>query len=301
MERAGYEIKGEERSYKPRINDSEILLKILRPQEIPIFVAEGSYDLGITGLDWVFETNADVEILAYLGYGKVRLVFAAPKWWSIDSLDELIRKYYKDGKDLRVATEYLNLASKYLVNSTEYKRFFGNKPPTIITPWWVKKGNSRVRIFLSFGATEAKPPEDADVIFDNSATGISLYQNNLKVIASTMYSEAVLIACKKSLKEREKREKILDVKTLLQGVVEAQAKLHIFLNVKEENLPKLLEKLPALKGPTIAPLSIKGWYSVNTVVDKNEFFKLIAVIRRLAQGLVVYEPKQVLLLEGEQL
>ena len=299
MERAGYEIRGEERSYRPKINDPEILLKILRPQEIPLLVAEGAYDLGITGLDWVLETNADVEVLAYLGYGRVRLVFAVPKWWGISSLDELIRDYYRSGRTLRVATEYLNLASKYLQESPEYRRCFGSEPPTLVTPWWGRRGNPRVRVFLSFGATEAKPPEDADVIFDNSSTGISLYQNNLKVIASTLHSEAVLIACKKSLRDPDKREKILDVKTLLQGVVEAQAKLHVFLNVKEENLPKLLELLPALKAPTVAPLSAKGWYSVNTVVDKGEFFRLIAAIRRLAQGLVVYEPKQVLLLGGE--
>ena len=296
LEQASYEMRGEERSYKPQINDPDIFLKILRPQEIPILVCDGAYDIGITGLDWVLETGVDVEVLAKLGYGRVDLVLACPKWFNVSTADELLRWKLSEEGVFRVSTEYLNLASEYLRSLDSYRELVGKEPPTIITPWWRRKGAEEVKIFLSFGATEAKPPEDADAVFDNMSTGITLYQNNLKVVGRALTSEAVLVANKESLRSW-KREKILDVKTLLKGVVDARTRLHIFVNVSEENLPKLLEVLPALKGPTIAPLSRKGWYSVNTVVDRRELFRIMAMIRKLAQGLVVHEPRQVLLLD----
>jgi ATP phosphoribosyltransferase len=104
----------------------------------------------------------------------------------------------------------------------------------------------------------------------------------------------VLIANKKALKDHRKREKIYDVLTLIRGVLDGRKKLHIFLNVTTENLPKLMANLPALKSPTISPLSEEGWFSVNTVIDKKRFLEIIPVVRQLAQGLVVYEPRQVL-------
>jgi ATP phosphoribosyltransferase len=157
--------------------------------------------------------------------------------------------------------------------------------------------NKKVEIFLSFGATEAKPPEDVDAIFDITETGTTLAQNNLKILATVSESTAVLVANKKSLKDPAKREKIADMIALLRGVVDGRKKLHIFLNVKKENLQRLLKELPALKRPTVSPLSEDGWYGVNTVIDKNEFIRIVPKMRKLAQGLVVLEPKQILPLD----
>jgi ATP phosphoribosyltransferase len=154
-----------------------------------------------------------------------------------------------------------------------------------------------VQIFLSFGATEAKPPEDVDAIVDVTETGTTLTQNQLKIIDTVMESTAVLIANKTSLKDKSKREKIYDIVTMLHGAVEGKKHLHLFLNVKEENLSKLLRELPSLKRPTISPLSEKGWYGINTVIPKSEFHKMIPKLRKIAQGLVVHEPKQILALE----
>ena len=112
-----------------------------------------------------------------------------------------------------------------------------------------------------------------------------------------MESSSVLVSNKESLKDPKKREKIYDIVTLLKGAVDGKKNLHIFLNVKKDNLDKLLSQLPALKGPTIDPLSNKDWYSVNTVVTKEDFLKLLPTLRRLAQGLVVHEPRQILSLE----
>jgi len=298
LERAGYEISGGERTYRPTINDPKIELKILRPQEIPMFVSEGLQDVGITGFDWLRETCADVEVLLNLEYSKVQLVAAVPKsWTAINSLSDLLEEFSRKGKTLRFSTEYLNLSAEYLKGNPAYRRLYSDADPYMITPWWKKGENQKVAIYLSFGATEAKPPENADAIIEVIETGISLEQNDLKAIETIMESTAVLIANKKALKNPSKREKIYDILTLLRGVVDGRKKIHIFVNVYKDNLQELLKNLPALKRPTIAPLSDKDWYSVNTVIEKNRFLELLPTLRRLAQGLVVYEPRQVLPLD----
>lgn len=298
LERAGYVVSGGERTYRPTINDPKIELKILRPQEIPLFISEGLHDIGITGLDWLQETKADVEVLLNLEYARVKLVLAIPKaWTSINDLSSLLEEFNRSGRTLRISTEYLNVSSDFLMSNPAYRRLYGGKEPLIITPWWKRGENSRVAIYLSFGATEAKPPENADAIVDVMETGESLEQNDLKPIETIMESTAILIANRGSLMDPEKREKIYDILTLLKGVVDGRRKLHIFMNVHKNNLKSLLDRLPALKKPTIAPLSDENWYSVNTVIDKEQFLEILPILRRLAQGLVVYEPRQVLPLE----
>ncbi|MEM4417492.1 MAG: ATP phosphoribosyltransferase, partial [Nitrososphaerota archaeon] len=157
--------------------------------------------------------------------------------------------------------------------------------------------NERVKIFLSFGATEAKPPEDADIIVDASQTGITLEKNNLRIVEVIAESTARLIANRDSYNDPAKREKILDIVTLLRGVVESGKKLHVFANVREENLGQLLALLPSLKSPTISPLSDKGWYAINTIIPKGELLKILPTLRKLAQGLVIHEPQLILPLE----
>lgn len=296
--RSGYKVSGQERTYRPTINDPKIELKILRPQEIPFFVSEGLQDLGITGQDWIKETKVDVEILQNLEYGKIKLVVAVPKNLSeIGSMSDIMEDVWSKGKNFRVSTEYLNIASEYIKSSSSYKKRFGNADPVIVTPWWRKGDNPRAKIFLSFGATEAKPPENSDCIIDVTETGTTLEANNLKIIETAMVSSAVLIANKKSLEDPEKKEKIYDIMTLLKGVVDGSKRIHIFVNVRKVNLQKLLTSLPALKNPTIAPLADEEWLSVNTVIEKDCLIELLPKIRKLAQGLVVYEPRQVLALD----
>ena len=294
---AGYEVTGFNRSYRPKINDPDIDLKVLRPQEIPYLIESGAHDIGITGIDWIVESRADVEVLLNLEYGWVRLVMAVPKSFrEVNSLEDLLMIKYKSRTPLRISTEYPNIAVQYITENKVYRELYGDSYPEVITPWWVKGDNKMVKIFLSFGATEAKPPEDADAILDVSSTGTTLERNNLKVINSIMESTAVLIANKDALKT-EKKEKILDIKALLQGVINARRRVHIFVNVKEENLDELLMLLSGLKSPTVSPLAEEGWYSVNTVVTKEDFLRIMPRIRRLAQGLVVYRPKQILMLD----
>jgi ATP phosphoribosyltransferase len=297
LQRSGYKVSGQERTYRPTINDRKIELKILRPQEIPVFISEGLQDVGITGQDWIRETCVDVEVLQNLEYGKIRLIVAVPKSFQTDSITDLMEELWSKGKNFRVSTEYLNIAAEYIKSNPAYKKRFGESQPLIVTPWWRKGDNPRAKIFLSFGATEAKPPENSDCIIDVTETGSTIDANNLKIIDTIMRSSAVLIANKGSLEDPEKREKIYDFLTLLKGVVDGSKRIHIFVNVKKINLQKLLTGLPALKNPTIAPLADEAWCSVNTIIEKDLLIELLPRIRKLAQGIVVYEPRQVLALD----
>ena len=297
LEEAWQTVRGRGKTYRVKLSDPEIEVKILRPQEIPTYVQEGFYDIGITGKDWIAEASADVKILLDLEYGQVNQVIAIPESFEYSNLTELIEGFAKQKRTLRISSEYLTTASSYVRSNKSYQKYFGDISPMVITPWMRIGENKLVEIFLSFGATEAKPPEDVDAICDITETGTTLVQNNLKIIETVTQSSAQLIANKNSLEDKIKAEKIADTLALLKGVVEARKKLHIFVNVKNENLQKLLETLPALKKPTISKLSEEGWSGVNTVIDKNEFIKIVPKLREIAQGLVVMQPKQILPLE----
>jgi len=298
FERAGLKLKfTSRRDYRPSVGDPEIYVKLLRPQEIPNYlVGENGFDLGISGIDWVKETKADVEILTDLEIGGVSIVLCVPNEWDgINTLDDILQKFSIEQKILRLSTEYLTLSMNYLSKNNTYRNIYGDKPPLVITPWKTWGENDKVKIYLSFGATEAKPPEEVDVIIDNTSTGTTLKANNLKVVETLDISTAVLIANRISLRDEWKKEKIKDILVLLKGVIEAEKKLHIFMNVKEEHIDKILTELPALKRPTISKLAgSNGWYAVNTIIKKEEFLNLVPKLRKYAQGLVVHEPRQIL-------
>lgn len=298
FERAGLKLLfASKRDYRPSVSDPEISIKLLRPQEIPNYlIGENAFDLGISGVDWVKETNADVEFLLDLEIGSVSIVLCIPSnWEKMNSLDDILQTFSEDGRTLKISTEYLTLSMNYLKENETYKKIYGEKSPLVITPWKSWGENEKIKIFLSFGATEAKPPEEVDAIIDNTSTGTTIKDNNLKIIEIIDSSTAILIANKNALLDEWKQEKIKDVLVLLKGVIEARKKLHIFMNVKEENLNKILLELPALKRPTISKLAgSEGWYAVNTIIKKEEFLGLIPQLRKYAQGLVVHEPRQIL-------
>ena len=297
LEKSWTKVNRKSRTYRVFLDDPSIIVKMLRPQEIPTLVYEGLYDVGITGKDWVGETKADVEPILDLEYGKIRLVIAFPDKYSYKNLDAMIADYAKKKKVLRISSEYLTTAAKFLKESKSYKKYYGSKDPLIVTPWLRLGTNKDVQIHLSFGATEAKPPEDVDAIMDVTETGTTLKQNKLKIVDEVLTSTAHLIVNKKSLKDPKKREKIFDIVTLMRGAVHGRKYLHIYLNVEENNLQKLLKQMPSLKRPTVSPLSEDGWFGVNTVIRKEEYHKLIPKLRKIAQGLVVHEPRQILELE----
>ena len=297
LEKSWTKVNRTSRTYRVFLDDPQIIVKMLRPQEIPNLVSEGLYDVGITGKDWIDETKANVEPILDLEYGKIKLVIAIPDKYKYKNLDAMIAAYAKQKKILRISSEYLTTASKFIKQLKSYKKSYGSKDPLIVTPWVRLGTNKNVQIHLSFGATEAKPPDDVDAIMDVTETGTTLKQNQLKIVDKVLESNAFLVANKNSLRDQSKRGKIFDIVTLMRGEVIGRKYLHIYLNVEEKNLKKLLQEVPSLKKPTVSPLSVKGWYGVNTVIPKSDFYKIVPKLRKIAQGLVVHETRQILELE----
>jgi len=251
-------IKKTDREYNPKINDPRInKVKILRPQEIPKYVEEGFFDLGITGLDWVYESNSDIMEIADLPYskqgaGNVKIVIAVP------ATDESIHSAADIKPNSRLSTEYPNLT----------KAFFD-------------KLGIPVEIIFSYGATEAKVPELVDAVVDLTETGSTLKKNGLKIVDIITESSTKLIANKKSWDDPDKRNDIQEIKTLLLAVIEARGKVLIDLNVHEKNLEAVIEALPAMKKPTVSKLYKSDYYAVETVISKNNINILIPKLKAM--------------------
>ncbi|HEX9774894.1 MAG TPA: ATP phosphoribosyltransferase [Actinomycetota bacterium] len=247
--------RGSDRDYHGTIEDPRIdRVSILRPQEIPTYVEEGYFDLGITGLDWVEETGAEVEVLTSLHYsgrsgGKARIVLAVPmasSWQSAADLPE----------GARISTEYPNLT----------RRAF-------------EKLGTPVKVFLSYGATEAKVPEIVDAVVEVTETGTSLRRSGLTIIETLMESETVLIANRAAAADERKRRAMEDLQVLLLGAMAARGRVLVKLNVAAADLDGLLTVLPAMKSPTVAKLSSGDAYAVETVVEKARINVLIPQLK----------------------
>lgn len=263
LEKAGFNIKLDSRSYFPSIDDPEISCILLRAQEIAMFVEDGVLDAGITGKDWILENEADVVEIAELIYAKQGL---KPVKWVLAVPNDSPIKSVKDLEGKRIATETVKLTQNYL-----------------------KRNNIKAKVEFSWGATEIKTPLLVDAIVDVTETGNSLRANNLRVIDTILESTTRLIANKESIKDDWKKKKIEELAMLLKGVLLAETKAGIMLNVKKEDLDKVLAVLPALQNPTVSELSDKKWCDVITIVDKKEVRKLIPKLKEAgATGIVEY-------------
>jgi len=256
FEQAGLEVKRTEREYNARIDDPRIgKVKILRPQEIPGYVAKGYFDLGISGTDWIMESGAVVAHVADLNYGKqgpgmVKLVVAVPESQDIKSARDI-------PPGSRVSTEYPQLTQAFFLNL-----------------------GIPVDIQFSFGATEAKVPELTDVVVDLTETGSTLKKNGLKIIDIMLQSTSELIANKKSWADPHKYEDIVAVETLLSAVIRAREKVLLKMNVPESSMKSVMEMLPSMKNPTISKLYNTEYYAVETVVDRSAVNLLIPRLKK---------------------
>ena len=241
--------------YRADIRDPRIEeVRILRPQEIPSYVAEGTFDLGITGRDWIEETNSDVVSLGELHYSKatarpVNIVVAVPSnapWNSVADLPN----------GVRVSSEYPELTRK----------FFAEK-------------NIEADIRLSYGATEAKAPDIVDVIVDITETGRALRAAGLKVIDTILTSFTELIANPASAADPNKRHAMEQIHRLLQGTLEARGKVLVKMNVSESDLDQVIDLIPSMKAPTVNELFKGSGFAVETVVAKSEINELIPALR----------------------
>jgi ATP phosphoribosyltransferase len=256
FQQAGLEIRRTEREYNARINDPRVgKVKILRPQEIPSYVARGYFDLGISGTDWVMESEADVVTVAELDYGKqgpgkVKVVLAVPETQRAESAKDVLPKS-------RISTEYPNLT----------KKFFNER-------------GIPVEVEYSYGATEAKVPELADAVVDLTETGSTLVKNGLKIIDVILESTSELIANKESWADPEKMEEIQAVETMLFAVTRARGKVLIALNVPEDQIEDVIALLPSMKRPTVSKLYNSGYYAVQSVVDRSGINLLIPQLKK---------------------
>lgn len=241
--------------YKAHIADPRVdEVRILRPQEIPLYVADGMFDLGVTGRDWIEEQGADVVSLGQLRYSKVtarpaNIVLAVAEDSAVERVTDL-----KDG--VRVSTEYPGLT----------RRFF-------------ERHGIDADITLSYGATEAKIPDIADAVVDITETGRALRQARLRIVDTVLSSYTELIANREAYEDPAKRHAMHQLQTLLEGTLDARGKVLVKLNVGESDLASLIELLPSMKSPTVSKLFGEGGFAVETVVPKADINTLIPALK----------------------
>lgn len=245
----------------PRIDD----VRILRPQEIPVYVAEGLFDLGIAGRDWIEETASDVVSLGTLQYSKatsnpVRIVVAVPNDSPIETLTDL-------PQGVRVSSEYPRLTEAHFA-----------------------KHGIEADVRLSYGATEAKAPEIVDAVVDLTETGRALHAAGLKIIDEILTSYTELFANPESYADSTKQHAMNQIKTLLDGVLDARGRVLMKLNVGREQLDGVINLLPSMKAPTVNELWGGDAYAVETVVSKDEINVLIPQLRDLGASDIVEIP-----------
>ncbi len=268
--RAGWKIAISARSYVPTIDDTEIECLMVRAQEMARYVETGALDAGITGHDWVMETGAAVEELAELVYAKQRL--ARVRWVLAVPEDSPIREpRHLTGKV--IATEVVRITESYLAR-------YG------VTS----------RVEFSWGATEVKVPQLADAIVEVTETGSSLRANRLRIVDTVLESATVFIMNKQAAATAWKREKAENLIIMLQGAIAAASKVGLLLNVRRDDLPGVLDVLPALKKPTISTLSDPEWVAVNTIIEEAVVRQILPKLKAAnAQGIVEYPLNKIVL------
>ncbi|MFW5871603.1 MAG: ATP phosphoribosyltransferase [bacterium] len=252
----------DERDYNLKIDDprvSEALM--LRPQEIAKYIQEDEFDLGITGLDWIMETESSVREVADLGFSRggwnnVKIVLATHKENPINRLEDI-------SASAKIVTEY----------------------PRITRRFFKRLGKGKVRIRLSYGATEVKVPRLADYLVDVTESGETLKKNNKKILATILESSTKLIANIKAFDDPKKKKEIEEIASLLLGAIRAREKVLIKMNIVQDDVAKLVDLLPSLRAPTISPLATTEeedkWVMVETVVEKRVLNILLPKIKEI--------------------
>jgi ATP phosphoribosyltransferase len=252
---ADLEVKKSSREYNPTIDDPRIgKVKILRPQEIPLYVADGHFDMGISGHDWVTESGAEVVEVAELPYAKtgagvVKMVLAVPDDSPIMTASDI-------PAGSRISTEFPNVTRAYF-----------------------EKLGIPVDVHYSYGATEAKVPELMDALIDLTETGSTLRRNGLKIVDVVLESTTRLLASPAAWADPERRREIEEIRTLLLGVIEARGKVLLSMNVPKSRLEDVIGELPAMKRPTVSQLYGSDDYEITTVAEKATVNILIPALK----------------------
>lgn len=247
--------RSSDRDYRASIEDPRIeRVRVLRPQEIPTYLEQGLFDLGITGRDWIAETNADVVSLGELKYSKatsnpVKVIMAVPNdapWQTVSDLPE----------GVRISTEFPAMTERFLA-----------------------RHNVKARVVPSYGATEAKVPDIVDAIVDLTETGSSLRKNGLRILDTLLTSYTELVANRESYEDAEKRAAMEDIALLLQGAIKARGNVLLKLNVANDELDEVLRIMPSLSSPTVTSLAGGDMHAVESVVAKRGVNTLIPALK----------------------
>jgi ATP phosphoribosyltransferase len=267
--RAGFILTASSRSYLPRIDDPEIEPVLIRAQEMSRYVEDGTLDVGLTGHDWIRENQSDVVEVAELNYSKQT---SAPAHWVIAVHEDSEFQKVEDLAGKRIATELVRVTNEFLASR-----------------------NVSASVEFSWGATEVKVPLLVDAIVELTETGSSLRANRLRIIETILESTTRLIANKESWADDAKRTKIENISMLLKGALAARTLVGLKMNVARENVDKVLALLPAMRNPTVAPLSEGDWVDLDTVIEERVVRKLAPeLIRAGAEGLVEYPLNKVI-------
>jgi ATP phosphoribosyltransferase len=267
--KAGIRIYVGERSYFPSCDDPELEVMLVRAQEIARYVEDGIFDAGLTGYDWIRENKAKVKEVSELVYSKSG--YRPVKWVLAVSNNSRV-KSVKDLEGKKIATEVVSVVKDYL-----------------------KKKRVKAEVEFSWGATEAKAGTLADAIVELTETGSSLEANYLRTIDTVMESTTRLIANKRSYQNPWKRNKIENIAILLQGALAAEGMVGLKMNVREKDIPKLMEILPALKKPTVSRLTIPGWVALEVILKEEMAKKILPELKRAgAQGIIEYPLNKVI-------
>lgn len=248
MSEAGIYIRSDERTYRPVVSLPGLEVKILKPQNIAQMLELGSRDIGFAGRDWVAELGVAVVELLDTGLDPVKLVAAAPRELLVDG----------------------NLPKRRLVIASEYEQ---------LAKRWIAERGVDARVIRTYGATEVFPPEDADCIVDNTATGATLRANGLHIVDELMTSSTCLYASQMAMDNPEKRSRIEDIVLLLSGVLAARRRVMIEVNVTRECLDAVVSLMPAMKQATVSPLQGTVGFAVKAAVLKADLPRVIPLIK----------------------
>lgn len=269
FQKAGYSIKFSSRSYYPTIDDNEIECLLIRAQEMARYVEQGILDAGITGYDWILETEAKVVEICELLFSKasrrpVRWVLCVPNDSPVQSVKDL------QGK--RIATEAVGLTRNFLA-----------------------KHGVEAHVEFSWGATEVKPPKLADAIVEVTETGSSLRANDLRIVEEVLQSTTRFIANEQAYADPWKRDKLDNIALMLQSCLAAEGKVGLMMNVRRIDLESILNQLPALQKPTVASLSDPDWVDVNTIVEESVVRSIVPQLKAAgARGIVEYSINKII-------
>jgi ATP phosphoribosyltransferase len=261
--RAGWNIQVSSRSYVPYVDDTELDIRLIRAQEISRYVEHGYLDAGITGHDWIRENRSDVREVGEFLFSKAtrqptRWVLAVPEESSIRSVKDLAGK--------RIATEVVQLTRDYLAHH-----------------------GVQAEVEFSWGATEVKAHELVDAIVEVTETGSSLRAHRLRIVDTLLTSTPRMIVNHAVWADDWKRTKIETLCLLLRGAIDAEAKVGLKLNITRDQLPKVLQTLPALRNPTVSSLSQEGWVAVETILDEQVVREIIPQLKAAgAEGIIEY-------------